>query len=229
MNPAHRDRIAFFRVCSGKFERGMSVNLSRTNKTIKLNQTQAFMAKDRDTVDVAYPGDIIGIYDPNIYQIGDTLIEGKGQFQYEELPQFPPELFKRVQAKNVMKAKQFRKGIEQLVQEGAIQLFRQELNDSMILGAVGQLQFEVFEYRMKAEYNVEIEFTSLGERIPRWIKSEKFEKRFFDSRSMLVRDRYGAYAVLFENEFTLRYFLENQKEIELVDLLEENDYQGITS
>ncbi|MGM0876756.1 MAG: peptide chain release factor 3 [Bacillota bacterium] len=229
MNPAHRDRIAFFRICSGKFDRGMSVNLSRTNKTIKLNQTQAFMAKDRDTVDVAYPGDIIGIYDPNIYQIGDTLVEGKGQFHYEELPQFPPELFKRVQAKNVMKSKQFRKGIEQLVQEGAIQLFRQELNDSMILGAVGQLQFEVFEYRMKAEYNVDIEFTSLGERIPRWIKSEKFEKRFFDSRSMLVRDRYGAYAVLFENEFTLRYFLENQKEIELVDLLEENDYQGVTS
>jgi peptide chain release factor 3 len=229
MNPAHRDRIAFFRVCSGKFERGMSVNLSRTNKQIKLNQTQAFLAKDRDTVDVAYPGDIIGIYDPNIYQIGDTLIEGKSQYHYEELPQFPPELFKRVQAKNVMKSKQFRKGIEQLVQEGAIQLFRQELNDSMILGAVGQLQFEVFEYRMKAEYNVDIEFTALGERIPRWIKSEKFEKRFFDSRSMLVRDRYGAYAVLFENEFTLRYFLENQKEIELVDLLEENDYQGVTS
>ncbi|MEC2077265.1 peptide chain release factor 3 [Metabacillus fastidiosus] len=226
MNPAHRDRIAFLRVCSGKFERGMSVNVSRTNKTIKLNQTQAFMAKDRETVDEAYPGDIIGIYDPNIYQIGDTLIEGKGNFHFDELPQFPPELFKRVQAKNVMKSKQFRKGIEQLVQEGAIQLFKQDLTDSFILGAVGQLQFEVFEYRMKAEYNVDIEFVSLGERIPRWIKNEKFDKRFFDSRSMLVRDRYDQYAVLFENEFTYRYFLENQKDIELVDLLEENDYQA---
>ncbi|MGG3887875.1 peptide chain release factor 3 [Metabacillus fastidiosus] len=226
MNPAHRDRIAFLRVCSGKFERGMSVNVSRTNKTIKLNQTQAFMAKDRETVDEAYPGDIIGIYDPNIYQIGDTLIEGKGNFHFDELPQFPPELFKRVQAKNVMKSKQFRKGIEQLVQEGAIQLFKQDLTDSFILGAVGQLQFEVFEYRMKAEYNVDIEFVSLGERIPRWIKNEKFDKRFFDSRSMLVRDRYEQYAVLFENEFTYRYFLENQKDIELVDLLEENDYQA---
>ncbi|MGG3804479.1 peptide chain release factor 3 [Metabacillus fastidiosus] len=226
MNPAHRDRIAFLRVCSGKFERGMSVNVSRTNKTIKLNQTQAFMAKDRETVDEAYPGDIIGIYDPNIYQIGDTLIEEKGNFHFDELPQFPPELFKRVQAKNVMKSKQFRKGIEQLVQEGAIQLFKQDLTDSFILGAVGQLQFEVFEYRMKAEYNVDIEFVSLGERIPRWIKNEKFDKRFFDSRSMLVRDRYDQYAVLFENEFTYRYFLENQKDIELVDLLEENDYQA---
>ncbi|MGG3925262.1 peptide chain release factor 3 [Metabacillus fastidiosus] len=226
MNPAHRDRIAFLRVCSGKFERGMSVNVSRTNKTIKLNQTQAFMAKDRETVDEAYPGDIIGIYDPNIYQIGDTLVEGKGNFHFDELPQFPPELFKRVQAKNVMKSKQFRKGIEQLVQEGAIQLFKQDLTDSFILGAVGQLQFEVFEYRMKAEYNVDIEFMSLGERIPRWIKNEKFDKRFFDSRSMLVRDRYDQYAVLFENEFTYRYFLENQKDIELVDLLEENDYQA---
>lgn len=229
MNPAHRDRIAFLRVCSGKFERGMSVHLSRTGKVIKLNQTQTFMAKDRETVDEAYPGDIIGVYDPNIYQIGDTLIEGKENYQYDELPQFPPEQFRKVQVKNVMKAKSFKKGIEQLVQEGAIQLFRQDLTDTIILGAVGQLQFEVFEYRMKAEYNVELEFISLGERIPRWIKNEKFEKRFFDSRSMLVRDRFDAYAVLFENEFTYRYFKENQKEIELVDLLEENDYQSYTA
>ncbi|MBD1382301.1 peptide chain release factor 3 [Metabacillus arenae] len=229
MNPAHRDRIAFLRVCSGKFERGMSVNVSRTNKSIKLNQTQAFMARDRETVDVAYPGDIIGIYDPNIYQIGDTLVEGKENYSYKELPQFPPELFRKVRVKNVMKAKQFRKGIEQLVQEGAIQLFRQDSTDDMILGAVGHLQFEVFEYRMKAEYNVEVEFVSLGDRIPRWIKNDKFEKRYFDSRSMLVRDRNENYAILFENDFTYRYFRDNNKEIELIDLLEENEYQGFSA
>ncbi|WP_411333915.1 peptide chain release factor 3 [Metabacillus indicus] len=229
MNPAHRDRIAFLRVCSGRFERGMSVQLSRTNKTLKLNQTQVFMAKDRETVDEAFAGDIIGIYDPNVYQIGDTLTAGKDGYQYDELPQFPPEMFKKVRVKNVMKAKQFRKGIEQLVQEGAIQYFRQDSTDDIILGAVGQLQYEVFEYRMRAEYNVEIEFVPMGDRIPRWIGNDKFEKRFFDSRSLLVRDRNDQYAVLFENEFTFRHFSENHKEIQLIDLLQENDYQSYSA
>ncbi|MFY4774984.1 peptide chain release factor 3 [Metabacillus sp. RGM 3146] len=224
MNPAHRDRIAFLRVCSGEFERGMSVTLTRSNKVIKLTQSQSFMAGERETVEKAYPGDIIGIYDPNIYQIGDTLVSGKDRFQYDELPQFPPEMFKKVRAKNVMKSKQFRKGIDQLVQEGAIQLFRQDSTDDIILGAVGQLQFEVFEHRMNAEYNVDVEFITLGDRIARWINGDKVEKRFFDSRSMLVKDRYGQYAVLFENDFTYRYFKENHKEVDLIDLLETNDY-----
>ncbi|MBD8071469.1 peptide chain release factor 3 [Bacillus sp. PS06] len=227
MNPAHRDRIAFLRVCSGKFERGMSVNVSRTNKSIKLNQTQQFMAASRETVDEAYPGDIIGIYDPNVYQIGDTLTAGKESISYQELPVFPPEMFRKVRVKNVMKSKSFRKGIEQLVQEGAIQLFRQESNDEVILGAVGQLQFEVFEYRLQAEYNVSVEFTSIGSRIPRWIGNKDVDSRLFDSRSLLVRDRYDRYAVLFENEFTLRYFTDKNKDIELIDLLETNDYKSV--
>src|SRR5690606_19230761 len=111
MNPAHRDRIAFVRICSGKFERGMSVKLSRTGKVFKLAQSQQIVASSRDTIDEAYAGDIIGIYDPNAYQIGDTLIEGKANFEFDELPKFPPELFKKVMAKNVMKSKQFKKGI----------------------------------------------------------------------------------------------------------------------
>ena len=226
MNRAHRDRIAFLRVCSGKFERGMSVQVSRTNKTIKLNQTQQFMASSRATVEEAFPGDIIGIYDPNIYQIGDTLTEGKELIAYRELPQFPPEIFCKVRVKNVMKSKQFKKGIEQLVQEGAIQLFKQVSIDETILGAVGQLQFEVFEYRMKAEYNVDVEFTSLGDRIPRWLAEAPKENRIFDSRSLLVQDRQGRYAVLFENDFTLRYFSEKYKEIKLIDLLNSNDYKS---
>lgn len=227
MNPAHRDRIAFLRVCSGKFERGMSVQVSRTGKTIKLNQTQQFMAASRETVEVAYPGDIIGIYDPNVYQIGDTLTAGNDLITYRELPQFPPEMFRKVRVKNVMKSKQFKKGIEQLVQEGAIQLFSQISTDEIILGAVGQLQYEVFEYRMKGEYNVDVEFVSLGERIPRWLTKEPKEKRLFDSRSLLVRDRHNRYAVLFENEFTFRYFSEKNKDIELIDLLKENDYKSL--
>ncbi len=99
MNPAHRDRVAFIRVCSGKFERGMSVQLARTGKNMKLSQSQQFIASSRETVEEAYAGDIIGIYDPNIYRIGDTLIEGKQAFEYDELPKFPPEIFKKVTAK----------------------------------------------------------------------------------------------------------------------------------
>ncbi|MFD1849312.1 peptide chain release factor 3 [Oceanobacillus bengalensis] len=220
MNPAHRDRIAFIRVCSGKFERGMSVKLSRTGKVFKLSQSQQIVASTRETVDEAYAGDIIGIYDPNAYQIGDTLIEGRAQFNYDELPQFPPELFKKVTAKNVMKSKQFKKGIEQLVQEGAIQLFRDKRTESYILGAVGELQYDVFKYRMENEYNVDVMFDTIGERIPRWLNSdEKVNESLFDERKLLVRDRDGNNLVLFQNQFALNWFKENNPKIELFNRL----------
>jgi len=225
MNPAHRDRIAFLRVCSGKFERGMSVKLARTGKTLKLSQSQQIIASTRETVDEAYAGDIIGIYDPNAYQIGDTLIAGKDTFEYNELPQFPPELFKKVSAKNVMKSKQFKKGIEQLVQEGAIQLFRDKRTESYILGVVGDLQYDVFKYRMENEYNVEVMFDTIGERIPRWLNPEQpINESLFDERRMLVRDRNDNYLVLFQNEFALNWFQENNPEVDLIDLFQVNTY-----
>ncbi|MBU5593970.1 peptide chain release factor 3 [Amphibacillus sp. MSJ-3] len=224
MNPAHRDRIAFLRVCSGRFERGMTVKLARTDKMIKLNQTQQFIASARDTVEEAYPGDIIGIYDPGHYRIGDTLIAGKDKFYYDELPQFPPELFKRVIAKNVMKAKQFNKGLEQLVQEGAIQLFTSHPVGTPIIGAVGELQYQVFEHRMKHEYNVEVSLESIGERIPRWLDQEKVDLSLFDERNMLVKDREGNFLVLFKNDFALNWFKDKHKEIQLIDLFEVNQY-----
>ncbi|WP_430791090.1 peptide chain release factor 3 [Virgibacillus flavescens] len=224
MNPAHRDRVAFLRVCSGKFERGMSVKLARNNKEIKLAQSQQFVASSRDTVEEAYAGDIIGIYDPNAYQIGDTLIAGKDDFEYEELPQFPPEIFKKVTAQNVMKSKQYRKGIEQLVQEGAIQLYYRHRTESFILGAVGELQYEVFKYRMKNEYNVEVLLESIGEKVPRWLKAEQVKESLFDEQNILVRDREGNYIVLFRNDFALRWFEDKNPDIELIDLLEVNKY-----
>ncbi|WP_138420706.1 peptide chain release factor 3 [Aquibacillus sediminis] len=224
MNPAHRDRVAFLRVCSGKFERGMNVKLARTGKDFKLSQIQQFVASSRDTVEEAYPGDIIGIYDPNVYRIGDTLLEGKGNFEYDELPQFPPELFKKVTAKNVMKAKQFKKGLEQLVQEGAIQLFKGHPMESYIIGAVGELQYEVFEYRMKNEYNVEVMLESVGERIPRWLKEEQVDTSLFDERNLLVKDREGNFLVLFKNDFALRWFKDKNPDVELIDLFEVNQY-----
>ena len=224
MNPAHRDRVAFLRVCSGKFERGMQVKLARNDKPIKLAQSQQFVASAGATIEEAYAGDIIGIYDPNLYQIGDTLSDGKVQFEYEELPKFPPEIFNRVTAKNVMKSKQFRKGIEQLVQEGAIQLFYQHRTESYILGAVGQLQYEVFTYRMKNEYNVEVMLEPMGDRIPRWLNDDKIDPGLFDTQNLLVKDRDGKLLVLFKNDFNLRWFIDKNPTIELIDLFEVNTY-----
>ncbi|MUV36371.1 Peptide chain release factor [Lentibacillus sp. JNUCC-1] len=224
MNPAHRDRVAFLRVCSGVFHRGMTVKLSRTGKAIKLAQSQQFIASSRDTIEEAYAGDIIGIYDPNVYQIGDTLYDGRSAFEYDELPQFPPELFQSVAPKNAMKSKQYTKGIEQLVQEGAIQLYKKRSTDAHILGAVGELQYEVFRHRMKNEYNVDVMMEPIGERLPRWIQPEDADPSLFDERNMLVRNRNGNDVVLFKNAFSLNWFKDKHPDIELIDLFEVNQY-----
>ncbi|MCA1059422.1 peptide chain release factor 3 [Rossellomorea aquimaris] len=219
MNPAHRDRIAFVRICSGQFERGMTVNLSRTGKSIKLAQSTQFLADDRSTVNEAVSGDIIGVYDTGTYQIGDTLVQGKQGFQYEKLPQFTPELFVRVTAKNVMKQKHFQKGILQLVQEGAIQYYKTRTED-IILGAVGQLQFEVFEHRMKNEYNVDVKMEPIGSKIARWIENEEDVKESMSSsRSMLVKDRHENLVFLFENDFAMRWFNDKNPDIRLYSLM----------
>ncbi|MFD2679805.1 peptide chain release factor 3 [Bacillus seohaeanensis] len=220
MNPAHRDRIAFLRICSGQFERGMSVNLARTGKPIKLSQSTQFLADDRSTVNEAVSGDIIGIYDTGTYQIGDTIVGGKQKFQYEKLPQFTPELFVRVTAKNVMKQKHFHKGITQLVQEGAIQYYKTLSTGDVILGAVGQLQFEVFEHRMRNEYNVDVVMEPIGSKIARWIENEEDVKDSMSSgRSMLVKDRHDRLVFLFENDFAMRWFQDKNPEIKLYSLL----------
>ncbi|MFC2341976.1 MAG: peptide chain release factor 3, partial [Selenomonas artemidis] len=158
MNPAHRDRLAFIRISSGKFDRNMSVWHAPSGKLIKLAQPQQFLAQDRQIIDTAYPGDIVGLFDPGVFGIGDTLCDPAHKFKFEDFPVFPPERFARVAAKDTMKRKQFVKGIEQLTQEGAIQLFEQVGAglDSYIVGTVGTLQFEVLEYRLKNEYNVDI-------------------------------------------------------------------------
>ena len=220
MNPAHRDRIAFVRVCSGKFERGMNVTLARTGKTLKLSQSTQFLADDRSTVDEAVSGDIIGLYDTGIFQIGDTILEGKPIFHFNPLPQFTPELFVRVTAKNVMKQKQFHKGIHQLVQEGAIQLFKTKYEE-YILGAVGQLQFEVFEHRMKNEYHVDVNMEHIGSKVVRWIEGDTVDERLNSSRSMLVKDRYDRNVFLFENDFALRWFQDKNPDVKLYNPMDD--------
>ncbi|PKR86848.1 peptide chain release factor 3 [Heyndrickxia camelliae] len=220
MNPAHRDRIAFLRICSGEFERGMNVTLTRTGKSIKLSQSTQFLADDRSTVNNAVSGDIIGIYDTGTYQIGDTLSIGKGKLQYEKLPQFTPELFVKVSAKNVLKQKHFHKGVLQLVQEGAIQLYKTYRMEDYILGAVGQLQFEVFEHRMKNEYNSEVIMEHIGSKIPRWIDESQVDESLSSSRSLLVKDRYDKPLFLFENDFALRWFQDKHPDIKLSNPME---------
>ena len=221
MNPAHRDRLAFLRICSGKFERGMTVTLSRTGKPVKLTQSTQLMANERETVETALAGDIIGIYDTGTYQIGDTLSTSKEPLFFEPLPTFPPELFALVLPRDTMKAKQFQKGVAQLAQEGAIQVYRTEYKETVI-GAVGQLQFEVFQYRLENEYNAKVRMDHLDFTLAKWVKNSSPDKikACLDSRSMLVFDRFERPLILFANQFTLTYFKERHSSIDLVDALD---------
>jgi peptide chain release factor 3 len=211
MNPAHRDRIAFLRICSGKFERGMGVRHVRAGKDIKLAQPQQFMAQDRNIVDTAYPGDIIGLFDPGIFQIGDTLVQ-RGNLEFHELPTFSPELFAKVSIKNALKYKQYQKGLAQLAEEGTIQVYTTAgAFDDTILGGVGELQFEVFEYRMRIEYGVEIQLQRLPYSLARWIVAggtDKIEAKNFRINSLLVKDRFDQFVGLFDNEYALRMMQE---------------------
>ena len=175
MNKAHRDRIAFMRICSGKFTAGMEVtHVQGGNKKIKLSQPQQMMAQERHIVDEAYAGDIIGVFDPGIFSIGDTLTTAK-PFQFEGIPTFAPEHFARVRQVDTMKRKQFMKGMQQIAQEGAIQIF-QEYNmgmEEVIVGVVGVLQFDVLKYRLENEYNVEIRLENLPYEHIRWIANKE--------------------------------------------------------
>jgi peptide chain release factor 3 len=219
MNPAHRDRIAFLRICSGKFSKGMTVNHVQKNKKVKLAQPQQFVAQDRVIVDTAYPGDIIGIHDPGIFNIGDTLCEDQSKIQYDGIPQFAPEHFARISTTNSLKRKQFIKGVTQLSEEGAIQVFKRPNIgvEELIIGVVGVLQFEVLEYRLKNEYGVEISKQPLAYRFIRWVEMEDFDARNFSLTmdSMLVEDKNNNPVLLLQNEWSIRHITERNEGIVL--------------
>ena len=219
MNPHHRDRIAFVRIGSGEFKKGLDVTLARTGKPIRLNNATEFMSSERVQVSDAVAGDIVGLYDTGNFQIGDSIYAGKDKVVYPPLPEFTPELFVRVTAKNVMKQKSFHKGMVQLVQEGAIQLYQNYQTDEYILGAVGQLQFEVFKFRMKNEYNSDVEMTNIGHRVARWIDPEQLDPGMANSRNLLVKDRYGQPLFLFENQFAERFFKDKYPDVKLTEKL----------
>lgn len=211
MNPAHRDRIAFLRVCSGKFFRGITVNHVRTGKKIKLAQPQQFLAQDRNIIEEAYPGDIIGLHDPGTFKIGDTVC-AEGQFNFDRLPQFSPEHFARVTNMNTGKYKQFQRGLNELVEEGTVQVFRTiNRTEDIILGVVGELQFEVFSYRLEEEYGAQIRLDRLSYQLARWVISDKNidPARLSSLSSLTVKDQNEHLVVLCESDYALRW-LEDQ-------------------
>jgi len=219
MNKAHRDRIAFMRICSGKFEKGMEVMHVQENKKIKLTQPQQLMAQDREIIEEAYAGDIIGVFDPGIFSIGDTLCAPSKKFQFGGIPTFAPEHFARVQQKDTMKRKQFIKGTSQIAQEGAIQVF-QELDGGMeevIVGVVGTLQFDVLEYRLNHEYNVEIRMENLPYQYIRWIENEDLDPKTLNltSDTRKIQDLKGNHLLIFSNEWSIRWAQEHNKELVL--------------
>ena len=208
MNKAHRDRIAFMRICSGEFEAGMSVWHVQGQKEVRLSQPQQMMASERKMIEKAYGGDIIGVFDPGIFSIGDTLTTSKEKFAYEGIPTFAPEHFARVRQVDTMKRKQFVKGINQIAQEGAIQIF-QEYNTGMeeiIVGVVGVLQFDVLKYRLKNEYNVEILLENLPYEHIRWIENADVDMDHLSGTSDMkkIKDLKDRPLLLFAHEWSIR-------------------------
>ena len=227
MNKAHRDRIAFMRICSGKFTAGMEANHVQGGKKIRLSQPQQMMAQERHIVEEAYAGDIIGVFDPGIFSIGDTICTSNKKFQFDGIPTFAPEHFARVRQIDTMKLKQFIKGISQIAQEGAIQIF-QEYNTGMeeiIVGVVGVLQFEVLEYRLKNEYNVDIKLEPLPYEHIRWIENpeEVDVNRIVGTSDMKkIKDLKGNPLLVFANSWSVNMVLERNEGLKLSEFGKNN-------
>ncbi|HIP39705.1 MAG TPA: peptide chain release factor 3 [Desulfocapsa sulfexigens] len=215
MNPAHRDRIAFFRICSGKFTRGMKVRHHRLGKDITLSNATIFMAQDRANVEEAWPGDIIGLHNHGTIKIGDTFTP-KEELKFTGIPNFAPEHFRRVILKDPLKMKQLQKGLQQLAEEGAIQVFRPNIGGSHIMGAVGVLQFEVTVARLKNEYGVEAIYEPIDFQAARWVECEdkkklaEFERK---NQASLAIDAEGFLTYLAQNEWMLNFFMEKWPDI----------------
>lgn len=208
MNPAHRDRLAFVRIASGRYERDMICKLKRENRNIKLAYPQTMMAQDRETVEEAFAGDIIGLYDPGTFRIGDTLYVGES-VEFTDIPRFSPEHFAIVEVKDALKRKQLAKGLEQLSEEGAIQVFRQPYlgEKDTIVGAVGQLQFEVLKFRLEKEYNALCQLRPLAFQFARWVDGEGFDQQKFERQdyTKVLLDRDDNPIILFRNDWALNY------------------------
>jgi peptide chain release factor 3 len=185
MDPQHRDRVAFMRVCSGAFHAGMKAFHVRTGKEVKLANALTFMASDREIAESAFPGDVIGIHNHGTISIGDSFTEGEA-LNFTGIPNFAPELFRRARLRDPLKLKQLQKGLAQLSEEGATQFFRPLMSNDLILGAVGVLQFDVVAYRLKDEYGVDASFEQVAVSTARWIRCDNDKKleEFRDKNAM---------------------------------------------
>ncbi len=216
MNPAHRDRIAFFRICSGTFTRGMKVRHHRLGKDITLANATIFMAQERSNVEEAWPGDIIGLHNHGTIKIGDTFTP-KEELKFTGIPNFAPEHFRRVLLKNPLKMKQLQKGLVQLAEEGAIQVFRPMIGSDYIMGAVGVLQFEVTMARLKNEYGVDAIYEHVDYQAARWVRcADKKKLADFERKNQmtLATDSEGFLTYLAQSEWMLKFFMEKWPDIE---------------
>ena len=221
MNKAHRDRIAFMRICSGKFERGKEYYHVQGGKAFKLSQPQQMMASDREVIDEAFAGDIIGVFDPGIFSIGDTVCEKGKKLKFEGIPTFAPEHFAMVEQVDSMKRKQFAKGMNQIAQEGAIQIFFEPNSglERVIVGVVGVLQFEVLEYRLKNEYGCDMRRSDMGYSQIRWIENEDLDPKTLklSHNTKWVQDFRGKNLLIFTSEWAIRWVLEDNPDLRLAE------------
>ena len=225
MNKAHRDRLAFLRICSGKYEREAEVFHVQGNRKLRLSQPQQMMAQEREIINEAYAGDIIGVFDPGIFSIGDTLTVPGKKFKFSGIPTFAPEHFSRVSPKDTMKRKQFVKGTEQIAQEGAIQIFRVPNTgmEEVIVGVVGTLQFDVFRYRMLSEYGVELRMEGLPYEVLRFIKKSPCGEKelYLSSDCELLEDYRGHKLLVFSSPWAIDFILRRNPGLELSETLNE--------
>ncbi|MEY2811229.1 MAG: hypothetical protein RI991_224, partial [Bacteroidota bacterium] len=216
LDPKHRDRIAFLRVCSGKFERNKFYHHVRLDKDVRFSNPYSFLARDKDVIEEAYPGDVVGLFDTGNFKIGDTLTEGE-DYYYSGIPSFSPEIFKEVINKDPMKTKQLEKGLNQLTDEGVAQLFTQHNGNRKIIGCVGDLQFEVIQYRLLQEYGASVQFNSLPFYKACWLTSENKAKldeftRFKTGNIVTDKDNHLVY--LAQSEWFLNTEIGNNPEIQ---------------
>ncbi len=218
MDPRHRDRVAFIRVCSGKFEKDMTVSHARTGKTIRLSRPQKLFAQGRESIETAYPGDVIGLNNPGMFAIGDTIFTGK-KLEYEGIPCFSPELFAYLRNPNPSKFKPFQKGVSELREEGAVQIMysADEAKRDPILAAVGQLQFEVVQFRLQNEYGVETRLELLPYSAARWVvdgwAALESVGRIFNAAT--VKDNWGRPVLLFKNDWNVHQVLADHPKLKL--------------
>ena len=219
MNKAHRDRIAFMRVCSGKFQRDSEVYHMQSGKKLRLSQPQQMLAAEREIIDEAYAGDIIGVFDPGLFSIGDTVTVPSKKFKFQGIPTFEPEHFMRVSPMDTMKRKQFIKGTEQIAQEGAIQIFKVPFAgmEEVIVGVVGTLQFDVFQYRMRSEYGVELRMAGLPYDHLRRIAASPVEPKDLTlcADAALLEDFRGRSLIAYSGEWPIGYLLKHNPGLEL--------------